>query len=32
MAFETRHDRIEAIRLVLNPAKLAGLQKVASSG
>jgi RNA polymerase sigma-70 factor (ECF subfamily) len=32
MAFETRHDRIEAIRLVLNPAKLAGLQKVAPAG
>ena len=28
MAFEMRHDRIEAIRLVLNPAKLAGLQRV----
>jgi RNA polymerase sigma-70 factor (ECF subfamily) len=32
MAFESRHDRIEAIRLVLNPAKLAGLQKVAPAG
>lgn len=28
MAFEMRHDRIAAIRLVLNPAKLAGLQRV----
>lgn len=31
MAFEMRHDRIEAIRLVLNPAKLAGLQRVGGS-
>jgi RNA polymerase sigma-70 factor (ECF subfamily) len=32
MVFETRHDQIDAIRLVLNPAKLAGLQRLTPAG